>query len=431
MASKQEFAVVVDIGSTKIAALAGEMGETGKIGILGQAVVTSRGVKRGIVQNPEEFAGALKDLIGQLEVQTGGRIRVVDVGLAGTGITTVVYEGIRYLESGLVTQQDIAYLENEAMNMPLEPGYIVYHYFPRNYEIDDDPNVSVPVGHEGRKLVARYTLLSAPAAYKESVEKALDRIGLTLGKFILSPVAASDAVVGFEEKDLGVVSLDIGGGNTKVTAWSEGKLMHAAVIPFAGEVITHDIREGCSILHKWAEQLKIQYGQAIGEFAEEEKVVTIPGHNGWEAKEISFKMLAMIIQARLEEIIDSAYFQIERSFLKHQSVQGIVITGGSSKLENLLQLVKFRTGMDARIGYSQVPLLNPTGLDKTVFLTAIGLLKLSLKKENLLLSPRSVKNSKVSTGEDQNNTGNGFFGKLGKKITQQLSIIFEEEDTKI
>lgn len=431
MTSKQEFAVVVDIGSTKIAALAGEMGETGKIGILGQAVVTSRGVKRGIVQNPEEFASALKDLIGELEVQTGGKIRIVDVGLAGTGITTVVYEGIRFLESGLVTQQDVAYLENEAKNIPLEPGYTVYHCFPRNYEIDDDPNVSVPVGHEGRKLVARYTLLSAPAAYRESVEKALTRIGLTLGKFILSPVAASDAVVGFEEKDLGVITMDIGGGTTKVTAWSDGKLMHAAVIPFAGEVITHDIREGCSILHKWAEQLKIQYGQAIGEFAEEEKVVTIPGHNGWEAKEISFKMLAMIIQARLEEIIDSAYFQIERSHLKHQSVQGIVITGGTSKLENLLQLVKFRSGMDARFGYSQVPLLNPTGLDQSVFLTAIGLLKLSLNNENLPLSPRSMKNSKVSRMEDQGNSGNGFFGKLGKKFTQQISIIFEEEDTKI
>jgi cell division protein FtsA len=431
MASKQEFAVVVDIGSTKIAALAGEMSETGKISVLGQAVVSSRGVKRGVVQNPEEFASTLRILIEQLEMQTGGKIRVVDAGMAGQGIMTVVYEGIRYIESGLVSQQDVAYLENEAMNMPLEPGYKVYHYFPRNFEIDDDPNVSVPVGHEGRKLVARYTLITAPATYQESVEKALAKIGITLGRFILSPVAASDAVTGFEEKDLGVITVDIGGGITKVTSWAEGKLQHLAVIPFAGEAITHDIREGCSILHKWAEQLKVQYGQAIGEFAEEEKVVTIPGHNGWEAKEISFRMLAMIIQARLEEIIDSVYFQIERSFLRQQSVQGIVLYGGTSKLENLLQLVKFRTGMDARIGYSQIPVLNPSGLDKSIFLTAIGLLKFSLKKENTFQSARPVKNSKVSQNENQDNGGNGFFGKLGKKFTQQISIIFEEEDSKI
>ncbi len=313
MASKQEFAVAVDIGTTKITALAGEKNENGRIEILGQARIASRGIRRGIVQNPEEFALALRTLITRLEEQVGVKIRSVDIAMAGQGITTEVYEGIRYIESGLVSQGDIDYLENEASNMPLEPGYRIYHLFPKSYEIGDDPNVSVPVGHEGRKMTARYTLVTAPASYQESVEKALARCGLQLGDFVLSPVAISEAVISDEEKDLGVIVVDMGGGTSKVVTYSEGRLTHMAVIPFAGEVITNDIREGCSILLKWAEQLKIQYGQAMGDFAEDEKVVTIPGHNGWEPKEISFKSLAFIIQARLEEIIDSIYFQAEKS----------------------------------------------------------------------------------------------------------------------
>jgi cell division protein FtsA len=199
-----------------------------------------------------------------------------------------------------------------------------------------------------------------------------------------------------------------------------------AVIPFAGEVITNDIREGCSILLKWAEQLKIQYGQAMGDFAEDEKVVTIPGHNGWEPKEISFKSLAFIIQARLEEIIDSIYFQAEKSGFLQQSAQGIVLTGGTSKLLNLIQLTKFRTGMDARLGFSQVRLAGNPDLDKTSFLTALGMLKLSLRSAG----PTQVKRGVKPAGLKENGggrTGNGFFGNLGKKVSQQISLIFEDE----
>lgn len=138
-------------------------------------------------------------------------------------------------------------------------------------------------------------------------------------------------------------------------------------------------------------------------------------------------MLAMIIQARLEEIIDSTYFQIEKSFLRHHTVQGIVLTGGTARMENLMQLVKFRTGMDARMGYSQIPIQNPSGLDKTTFLTAIGLLSLSLRKENNLQPGRPLKNPQVNLTEDHTHSGNGLLSKIGKKLSQQINIIFEED----
>jgi len=426
MASIQEFAAVVDIGSTKITALAGEKTENGKIRILGHASVPSRGIKRGIILNPEEFAYALKDLIFRLENQTAEKIKVVDVALAGQGITTLIFEGVRHIESGIVSQQDVDYLENEASKMPLEPGYRIYHMFSRNFEIGDDPNVTVPVGHEGRKLIARYTLISAPSSYQESVEKALVRIGVELGNFILSPLAIAEAVISGEEKDLGVALMDIGGGTTKMTSFMNGKLIHMAVIPFGGEVITRDIKEGCSILLKKAEQLKTEYGQAIGDFAEEDKVVSIPGTEGWEQKEISFRSLAFIIQARLEEIIDSTLFHIEKSGFLNQSTQGIVLTGGTSKMINLLQLVKFRTGMDTRLGFSKIRLENSPDLDKTAFLGTLGMLKLALRNVRPASETRQIKNQKEN-GVNTNGRSR-FLSNLSEKFSRQIKIIFEDDN---
>ncbi len=428
MASKQEFTVVVDIGTTKITALAGEVNADRKIGLLGKAMVPSRGIRRGVVLNPGEFSLALQTLLSQLESQIGYKIKVVDVAMAGPGIRTLSYEGIRYIESGLVSQHDVDYLENEAFNMPLDPGYRVYHIFPANYDIGDDQGVTIPIGHEGRKMTARYTLLTAPSSYQESVEKALDRIGVQLGEFVLAPIAISTAVISEEEKEVGVAVVDIGGGTTKLTTWTEGKLTHMAVIPFAGEVITHDIKEGCSILHRWAEQLKVQYGQAMGDFAEEEKVVTIPGHNGWEPKEISFKSLAFIIQARLEEIIDSLCLHIEKSGLLSQPAQGIVLTGGSTKMFNILQLVKFRTGMDARLGFSQVRLAENYDIDKTTYLTSLGLLRHILRHQATATTGKPTRKASTKEIPGDKKTGSGFLSNLGKKVSQQISLIFEEDD---
>ncbi len=428
MASKQDFTVVVDIGTTKITALAGEMNANRKIELLGKAMVSSRGIRRGVVLNPGEFAMAVQSLISQLESQVGGKIRIVDVSMAGQGVRTTTYEGFRYIESGLVSQSDVDYLEKEAFNMPLEPGYRVYHIFPRNYEIGDDSSVTIPVGHEGRKMTARYTLVTAPASYQESVERALDRIGVQLGEFVLSPLATASAVISHEEKEVGVAVVDIGGGSTKLTTWSEGVLTYMAVIPFAGEVITRDIKEGCSILLKWAEQLKTQYGQAMGDFADEEKVVTIPGHNGWEPKEISFKSLAFIIQARLEEIIDSLYFHIEKSGFFQQPAQGIVLTGGTSRMVNILQLVKFRTGMDARLGFSRVRMEGNSDLDITSYLTALGLLQRSLRHQSPAPVRKKTPGATLKEKNPDKKTGNGFLTNLGKKVSQQISLIFEDED---
>lgn len=426
MASKQEFAVVIDIGSTKITAMAGNKSANGKIHILGQAMVSSRGIKRGVVLNPEEFAIALKELINRLEGQVEDKIKSVGVCMAGMGINTSVYQGVRHIESGIVSQSDVDYLEYEASKTPLEPGYRMYHMFLRNYEIGEDSDVSIPVGHEGRKLVARYTIVSAPASYRESIEKALSRIGIEMDNFVLSPLAIAEAVVTGEEKDLGVISMDIGGGTTKICCFGNGRMIYMATVPFGGEVITRDLKEALSILQKKAEQLKVEYGQAIGDFADEGKFVAIPGSEGWEHKEISFKSLAYIIQARLEEIIDSANLYIEKSGFPDNTTQGIVVSGGTSRMPNLLQLVKFRTGMDARLGFSQVKLAEVVDLDKTSFMGTLGMLKIALRSSLPLPQTRQESGAKAKIRTPH--SGNRFFSSLGEKFSQQIKLIFEDDN---
>jgi cell division protein FtsA len=425
MAAKQEFSVVIDVGSTKITALAGEKAANGKINILGQAMVPSRGIKRGVVLNPDEFAIALKELVFKIESQVEDKIKSVDVSMAGMSITNTVYHGVRHIESGMVSQFDVDYLENEASKTPLEPGYRLYHMFLKRYEIGDDPNVTVPVGHEGRKLAAWYTIIAAPSSYRDSIEKALAKLGIQLENFILSPLPIAEAVITSEEKDLGVISMDIGGGTTKICCFQGGRLIQMAAIPFGGDVITRDLKEALSILYKKAEQLKIEYGQAIGDFAEDGKFVAIPGSEGWEHKEISFKSLAYIIQARLEEIIDSTYMYIEKTGFPENTTQGIVITGGTSKLLNLLQLVKFRTGMDARLGFSQVRLAETVDLDKTAFIGALGMLKIALRnsQHSQVSRPPVVNKEKGKTTQ----SGSKFFSNLGEKISKQIQIIFEDD----
>jgi cell division protein FtsA len=426
MASKQEFAVVIDVGSTKITALAGEKGENGKITILGQALVPSRGVKRGVVLNHEEFAIALKELISKLESQVEERIQRADVSMAGMRITTTVYEGVRHIESGIVSQNDVDYLENEASKTPLESGYRMYHMFLRNYEIGEDSDVTVPVGYEGRKLTARYTIISAPSSYRDSIEKALSRIGIQLGNFVLSPLAIAEAVLTNDEKYLGVVSMDIGGGTTKICSYLNGRLMQMAAIPFGGDVITWDLKDALSILPKKAEQLKIEYGQAMGEFAEDGKFVAISGSEGWEHKEISFKSLAYIIQARLEEIIEGIYLYVEKSGHLVNSSQGTVLTGGTSKFMNLLQLLMFKTTRDARLGFTQVHLTETVDLDKTAFLGALGLLRMALRNSQGVLGNRPEGKSRDKIRKP--NSGSKFLSNLGKKVAEQIQMIFEDDN---
>jgi cell division protein FtsA len=212
-------------------------------------------------------------------------------------------------------------------------------------------------------------------ASARNISKCIERVDLKVKKMILEPLASATAVLTADEREAGVVLVDIGGGTTDVAVFYNDVVRHTAVIPFGGNVITNDIKEGCSILLRQAEALKVQFGSAMGDTAADDKVVTIPGISGRDPREISFKNLAYIIQARMEEILDAVAFEIENSGYAEKVSAGIVVTGGGAMLKNLPQLIKFKTGYDVRIGYPNQFLAPETdsNLIQTMYSTGIGL----------------------------------------------------------
>lgn len=396
MASKTNLSVVLDIGTSKITALAGIKNSEGKMEILGASKMPSKGIKRGVVFNIEEAAASIGQVIDDLTGQLDDKIMKVDIAYSGQPMKIYEYKSSRLTSGdGVVAENDVNELLSEAKDLNIAQDYTILHIISQSYVIDDEIVDFSPVGITGRKIEATFKIIAVPGIYITNFERVLDKLDIELGEVNLSPLAAGEAVLTEDEKELGVILLDIGAGTTKLVVYNEGTLVHTAVIPFGGNVVTKDIKEGCSILPKWAEQLKTQYGQALGDFADEQKVVTIPGHSGWEPKEISFKSLAFIIQARMEEIVDSAFFQVEKSGVADQLGSGIVLSGGASALNNLVSLVKFRTGMDARLAFSVVrPSAKIEGLTHPDFHTVLGLLQMALEKVDPLPKEKKRKPKK-------------------------------------
>lgn len=382
MASRANFSVVIDVGTSKLAALAGRKYEEGKFEVLAKAVVPSKGIKRGTVLNIDEAASAVTQVLDKLEHQLDEEITSVNIAYAGQPVKIYNFSAGRMTSGeGMVTQKDVDELLREAEHVKVEAGYQILHVVPQSYIIDGEITDLMPVSVTGKKIEANYKLFCVPEEHLSNFRRVVEQAGIKLEEVVLSPVAAGEAVLTEEEKELGAVMLDLGAGTSKLAVYNEGALIHTAVIPFGGEVVTRDIKEGCSILLKWAEQLKVQYGQALGDFTDERKVVTIPGHNGWEPKEISFKSLAFIIQARMEEIVDCLNYQIEQTGIADQLGLGIVLTGGTARLNHLVSLVKFRTGMDTRLAHPVFKPHNlPNGKEVEDYLVALGQLKMVLEK---------------------------------------------------
>lgn len=423
MVLKTNLSVVIDIGTSKLTALAGRKNEEGKMEILGAASNSAGGIKRGVVLNIEEAAASIGHVLDKLKEQVNGKIKRVDITYAGQPMRIYEHKGYRLTSGdGIVTQSDVDELFNEARNLKIEKDFITLHIIPQTYIIDGEIFELNPVGVTGQKIEAGYKLIAIPEVHLSNFERVLNKAGVEMGDVILSPLAVSETVLTGDEKEMGAILLDIGAGTTKLAVFNDGTMIHTAVIPFGGNAITRDIKEGCAILPKWAEQLKIQYGQALGDFADEQKVVTIPGYSGWEPKEISFKSLAFIIQARLEEIIDSAFFQMEKSGILDQLGSGIVLTGGTAALNNLVSLVKFRTGMDARLAFSVIRTETEiTELEQPGFFTALGLMKMALDK----LDPQPKQKRKKQKKKKKEG---GFSPWLKGVVQGVLDYVDDDED---
>lgn len=378
MDKSEKIFAAVDIGSTKVVALAARKNEDGRIQVIGLGHSPSRGVKRGVVFNVEEAFAAISDAVGQAERVSGHDIENVYVNISGQQLTTLTSHQQRTLgREQTVSEYDIVQMMEQARKMDLPDEMTVYHINPEFYTIGDEQLNTNAVGAIGEKIEGTFKVHIAPDAYQKNIAMCFDRGSIRVQKAILDPIASAEVVLSDDEKEAGVALVDIGGGTTKISIFCEGVLCFTSMIPFGGNVVTKDIKEGCSITLKDAEAMKKKFGQAIGDFAPENKVVSI-SIEGWEPKQISFKNLAHIIQARMDEIIGQIFLQIRKSGYVEKLGAGIVITGGTSLLPNLSQLVKFHTGFDVRVGRPNIhAFIVVKELDDPKFSTVLGLLKLA------------------------------------------------------
>jgi cell division protein FtsA len=369
--------VGLDIGTTKIAAIVGRKNEFGKLEILGYGKVPSIGVKRGLVANIDNTVQSIREAVAEASAMSGVDIRFVNVGIAGQHIKSMQQRGsiIREDSEKEITQDDIDKLCNSMYNISTSPGEEILDVIPQDYIIDGEGGNTMPKGSIGSTLEANFHIIIGQTTAAKNIYRCVRQAGLEVVELILEPIASAEAVLCDDEKEAGVVLVDIGGGTSDIAIFHGGIIRHTAVIPLGGEIITEDIREGCAIIKKHAEQLKMKFGSAMARENRDEEIISIPGTRGRAPKEISMKNLASIIQARMEEIIEHIYYEIRNSGYEKKLIEGIVLTGGGAQLKHIAQLTEFMTGLETRIGYPNEHLAAevPSEMTSPMYSTGIGL----------------------------------------------------------
>ncbi len=378
-----ELVVGLDLGTTKIAAIVGRKNEFGKIEILGVGKSESLGVNRGVVVNIEQTVSSIKSAITIAADKAGVDIGEVIVGIAGQHIKSMQHRGMITRKSldDEVNQKDIDDLIDNMHRLVMSPGEEIIHVIPQEYIIDKESGIKNPIGHAGIRLEGNFHIITGQVAAVKNIFKCVDRAGYKTVDLHLEPLASADAVLSDEEKEAGVILVDIGGGTTDVAIFHDSIIRHTAVIPFGGNIITEDLKEGCGIIRTQAEQLKVKFGSALAQENQENEIISIPGLRGRKHKEISVNFLARIIQARMQEILEFVLFEIKSSGLEKKLSAGIVITGGGSLLKHLSSLVMLETGMDCRIGTPNEHLAgNDDELKNPSYATAVGLVMKGIEK---------------------------------------------------
>ncbi|UJH68201.1 cell division protein FtsA [Allomuricauda sp. SCSIO 65647] len=385
------YSVGLDIGTTKIVAIIGRENEYGKIEVLGTGRSKSLGVHRGVVNNITQTISSIQQAIEQAEVNSGLKIGSVVVGIAGQHIRSLQHSDYitRPDSEEVINEDDLDRLCNQVYKLVMLPGEEIIHVLPQEYKVDGQSEIKQPIGMYGGRLEANFHVVVGQVSSIKNIGRCIKSAGLDLANITLEPLASAEAVLSQEEKEAGVALIDIGGGTTDLAIFKDGIIRHTSVIPFGGNVITEDIKEGCSIIEKQAELLKIKFGSAWPGENKDNEIVSIPGLRGREPKEITLKNLSKIIHARVVEIIEQVYVEIKNyghEDQKKKLIAGIVLTGGGSQLKHLKQLVEYITGMDTRIGYPNEHLAGDSDeeIASPLYATAVGLLMNALKniKEN-------------------------------------------------
>src|SRR5215211_1252002 len=380
MNNEQPIIVGLDIGTTKIAVIAGRKNDFGKLEILGFGRANSNGVKHGQVLNIDETIKAIKTALENCYASNPNlEVNEVYVGIAGHHIKSLQTRGdiVRQDTENEISQREIDQLISDQYRTYIPAGDQIIDVIPQEFTVDNFQNIPDPIGYSGVKVGANFHIITGDKNAIRNINRSVDKAGLKTKDLVLQPLASAAAVMCDHDLEAGVAIVDIGGGTTDLAVFYEGILKHTAVIPFGGENITNDIKTGLGVLKTQAEQMKVQFGSALANEANANAYITIPGLRGMAPKEISVKNLANIIQARMSEIMDFVSYHLKQVGLDNRMLNGgVVLTGGGSQLKHLIQLTEYVTGLNARIGFPNEHLSagHIEELAKPTYSTCIGLI---------------------------------------------------------
>src|SRR6476661_8353093 len=370
----------LDIGTTKIAAIAGRKNEFGKLEILGFGRANSNGVQHGMVLNIDQTIKAIQTALENCYASNPNlEIGEVYVGIAGHHIKSLQTRGdiVRQQNEEEIRQEEIDRLIEDQYRTYIPAGDQIIDVIPQEFTVDNFQNIPNPIGYSGVKVGANFHIITGDTNAIRNINRSVEKAGLKTKDLVLQPLASASAVMSELDMEAGVAILDIGGGTSDLAVFYEGILKHTAVIPFGGENITNDIKTGLGVLKQQAEAMKVQFGSALADEAKANAFITIPGLRGMPAKEISVKNLANIIQARMSEIMDFVTYHLKQVGLDNKMLNGgIILTGGGSQLKHLIQLTEYVTGLNARIGLP-IEHLAPGHIEelaKPTYSTCLGLI---------------------------------------------------------
>ena len=431
---QKNISVGLDIGTTKIVALVGRKNEFNKVEVLGIGKSKSLGVHRGVVNNITQTIQSIQQAVEEAKINSGYNVIDVSVGIAGQHIRSIQHSDYITRENpeSVIDEDDIQKLIQQVYKLVMLPGEEIIHVLPQEYKVDGQAEIKEPIGMHGGRLEANFHVVVGQVSSIKNIGRCIKSSGLNMSNITLEPLASSEAVLSFEEKEAGVALIDIGGGTTDLAIFKDGIIRHTAVIPFGGNVITEDIKEGCSIIEKQAELLKIKFGSAWPGENRDTEIVSIPGLQGRDPKEISLKTLSKIINARVVEIIEQVFLEIKNyghNDQKKKLIAGVVLTGGGSQLKHLKQLVEYITGMDTRVGYPSEHLAGDTteAVSSPLFATSVGLLMSALDEmpaampsgESAPLDIEASKNEDQSSKE-VNRQRKSILDRFGEKLKEFL-----------
>ncbi len=383
MVKGKKYISALDIGTSKVIALIGEIQEDNEIHIVGLGQAPSRGLKAGMVTNIETTAQAIKQAMEEAQMMADVPLGTVTTGIAGNHIRSFNSQGVVKIKDGEVSQADIDRAIDTAKAINIPPDHDILHTVVQEFIIDNQPGVREPIGMSGVRLDTRIHIITGAVTAMQNIQKCVNRCGLNIDKMILQPLASGQAVLTDDEKDLGVCVIDIGGGTTDIAVYTNGAIRHTAVIPVAGDLITKDLAQALRTPHSAAEYIKINHGVALANMDGLDDMVEVPSVGDRNPRQISRRTLASVIGPRVEEILELTLNELRRSgFPEEVLTSGIVLTGGASLLPGMVELAEDVFNLPTRIGVPK----EMGGVSERIrnprYATAIGLLQSASEDDN-------------------------------------------------